>query len=172
MREFTKVSPTVWQSRRFQGLPSDDRKLLYFYLLTGPHNNSAGCFFLPEGYAVHDLGWSQDCYDAALQSLVAAQMVDHDPKNQVVLIERWFRHNPPMNPSHRKGTIGQIEKVKSDRLREKAYAALEAVENGAGGRKTNGGTQMPDKSGAYPAPSNGVTAAHLKTPYITGKHRR
>ena len=131
-----------------------------------------GCFFLPDGYVCHDLRWEQDRYDAALQSVVAADMVDHDAANQVVLIEHWFRHNPPMNKSHYKGIIGQLERVPSDRLCEKAYAALEAAENGTGKRKRDGSPQPPDKPDAHPEPSAGVTAAHLETSYMSGKRPR
>ena len=81
MRSFHKVSPILWQSARFQGLPSDDGRFLFFYLLTCPHNSSAGCFWLSDGYACQDLGWTQDHYDTARQSLIDAEMVDHDPEN-------------------------------------------------------------------------------------------
>ncbi len=172
MREFTKVSPTVWQSARFRGLPSDDKRFLLLYFLTCPHNNSAGCFRLPDGYALHDLGWSQDRYDKARRSLLDAEMVDHDSVNEVVLIERWFQHNAPMNKSHRKGILSQLKKVPSDRLQEKAYAALEAAETGTGERKTDRRTQSPEKPDAHPEPSAGVTDAHLKTSYMTGARRR
>jgi hypothetical protein len=172
MREFSKVSPVIWRSARFQGLRADDGKLLIFYLMTCAHNNSAGCFWLPDGYACHDLGWEQDRYDAAMRLLIDAEMVDHDAENQIVLIERWFRHNPSMNKSHYKGILSQLEKIPSDRLQAKAFASLEAAENATGKPKTNNGTQPPDKSDARPAPSDGVTSAHLKTPYMTGKHRR
>ena len=172
MRHFNKVSPTLWQSRRFQGLPSDDGRLLFLYFLTCPHNNSAGCFFLPDGYACHDLGWEKDCYEEALQSLIDAEMVDHDAENQVVLIEQWFRHNPSMNKSHYRGIIGQLERVPSDRLCEKAAGALEAAENSTVVRKRDGGTQPPDKLDTRPEPSAGVTAAHLNTAYMTGQRRR
>ena len=154
-----------------RNLSSDDERFLLLYFLTCPHNNSAGCFRLPDGYALHDLGWSQDRYDKARRSLLDAEMVDHDSVNEVVLIERWFQHNAPMNKSHRKGILSQLKKVPSDGLRDKAYAALEAVETGTGERKTDGGSQSPDKPGAHPTPSVGVTAAHLKTPYMTGARR-
>ncbi len=172
MRDFNKVSPILWQSTRFQGLPSDDGRFLFLYLLTCPHNNSAGCYWLPDGYACHDLRWDQDRYDAALQSLIEAGIVDHDSENQVVLIERWFRHNPSMNRSHYKGIIGQLEKVPSDRLCTKAFAALEAAENGTDARKIDGGTRPPDKPGARAAPSAGVTEALLNTAYMTKERRQ
>jgi len=172
MRVFNKVSPTLWQSRRFLSLPSSDGRLLFLYFLTCPHNNSAGCFWLPDDYALHDLAWEQDRYDAERQSLIAAEMVDHDAENEVVLIERWFHHNPSMNKSHRVGILRQLEKVSSDRLREKAFDALEAAESGTGERKPDGGTQPPYKPDALPAPSDGVTAAHLQTKLMTRGARR
>jgi hypothetical protein len=92
--------------------------------------------------------------------------------NQVVLIEQWFRHNPPMNPSHHVGIIGQLERVPSDQLCEKAAGALEAAENSTVVRKRDGGTQPPNKPGAHPDSSAGVTAAHLNTAYMTGQRRR
>ena len=49
---FSKISPAVWQSLHFNGLPSDDGDYLYLYLLTNRHQNSAGCYRLPDGCAV------------------------------------------------------------------------------------------------------------------------
>lgn len=169
MRDFNKVSPTLWQSARFKGLPSDDGRFLLFYLLTCPHNNSAGCFWLPDGYACPDLGWAQDRFDTSLQSLIDADNVDHDADNQVVLVRRWFRHNPPMNQSHYKGILGQLEKAPSDRLRDKAYTALEACQNDADQRKGVGGKQQSD---VQLAPSVSVSDKLMQTPYIAGTRRR
>ncbi len=135
MRPFHKISPTVWQSKRFQSLPPDDGRFLLLYLLTCPHNNSAGCFWLPNGYACYDLRWSEDRYEAALQALVAAKLVDHDAEHQVVLIEQWFRHNPPMNKSHRIGIGRQLDGVPSERLGTKAFDALKALETGVKSRQ-------------------------------------
>ena len=169
MRDFNKVSPTLWQSTRFRGLPSDDGRFLFLYLLTCPHNNSAGCFWLPDGYACHDVGWAQDEYNAALQSLLDADMVDHDAESETILVERWFRHNPPMNKSHRIGIVRQLEKVPSDRLRDKAYAALEEHESGSDTRNDTANRQPSDASQEQAAV---VTAAHLRTGYMSGTRRR
>ena len=132
MRDFTKVSPTLWQSRRFLDLPSDDGRLLYLYLLTCPHQNSAGCFWLPVGYACNDLGWNADQYQPARQALVDAELIQYDETHNVVLIERWFNHNEPMNQSHMTGIERGLEKVPSAVLRDAALEALgkacEAIE--------------------------------------------
>ena len=127
MRDFTKVSPTLWQSKRFLGLPSDDGRFLYLYLLTCPHQNSAGCFWLPDGYACNDLCWEEDRYQRARQELIDAELIQYDETDDVVLIERWFNHNPPMNQSHMTGIKRALEKVPSAVLLGATLEALEAA---------------------------------------------
>lgn len=168
MREFTKISPTIWQSRRFRSLRSDDDRYLFLYLLTCPHINSAGCFWLPDGYALRDLGWSRDRYEKARHSLHEAGLIDFDLEEECVLIERWYRHNLPMNKSHRKGTLIQLGKVPSERLREKAYAALVEAEASREALKT----REAQRSDANSEASFAVTEKHLKTGYMTGARRR
>ena len=34
MRDFSKISPDVWQSERFRALPSDEARYLFLYLMT------------------------------------------------------------------------------------------------------------------------------------------
>ncbi|WP_027142100.1 hypothetical protein [Mesorhizobium sp. WSM3626] len=123
-RYFTKVSPAVWRSRRFMGL-SDEEKVGYLYLLTNAHISSAGVYELPPGYACADLGWTLPTYQSVIQALVAVELIDHD--EDVVLIERWFQHNPPANDDHATGTRRRLVAVESDRLREKALASFDVV---------------------------------------------
>ena len=126
MRDFSKVSTTLWDSERFTGLGNDDARLLFVYILTSPHANSAGCYKLSDAYASADLRWTVHRYQEARQALIDSGMIEFDAKHAVVLIAKWFDHNPPMNPSHKNGTRGQLAKVPSEPLREKAEAALKA----------------------------------------------
>lgn len=57
MREYGQVQSAFWQSCDAQAF-SDVGKLLALYLLTGPHANGLGCYRLPDGYVMADLGWS------------------------------------------------------------------------------------------------------------------
>lgn len=123
-REFSKVSPAVWRSGRFRRLSGHMSKQVYLYFITNSHVNSAGCYALPDLYACADLDCEAEVYTAARDELLAGELIDHDPDTAEILIERWFRHNPPMNPSHYKGTCRFIADIESDRLREKAEAAL------------------------------------------------
>lgn len=127
MRDFNKVSPTLWQSSRFADLPSDDGRFLYLYLLTCPHQNSAGCFWLPDGYVCSDVQWERKKYHTARQQLIDADLIQFDDSEQVIFIKRWFRHNPPMNQSHLKGIISLLEKCGSLAVREQCEVELNAV---------------------------------------------
>ncbi len=124
MRDFNKVSPTLWQSSRFMDLPSDDGRFLYLYLLTCHHQNSAGCFWLPDGYACNDIGWDRQRYEAARATLMDAGLIQYDDGNQVILIERWYKHNPPMNQSHVKGIETSLRQCPSIELRDYAHNQL------------------------------------------------
>ena len=127
MREFSKISPAVWRSKRFFTLPSDDAKFAYLYLLTCEHQNSAGAFRLPTGYAVEDLGWTPERFLAAIEGLTNAGMVLRDEETAEMVIANWFKHNPPMNPKHRIGIVQTLERLESADLHETALERLEEV---------------------------------------------
>lgn len=124
MREFSKVSPALWASKRFNDLLSDDARYLYLYLLTCEHQTSAGVFKLKDGYAVEDLKWQLERFTAARQHLIDAELIRFDAATSVFLITRWFRHNPPMNDSHYKGVAKVIRKVPCEAFQQEAMTAL------------------------------------------------
>jgi hypothetical protein len=127
MRDYTKVSPCLWHDAKFKALKTSDEKLLYCYYKTGPHQNSAGCCHLPDGYGCSDLGWSLEQYLTARAGLIAAGMVQFDADTSELLIEDWFADNPPTNLKHMKGIRNQIGKVRSERLKETVFEAAEAA---------------------------------------------
>lgn len=126
-REFSKVSPAMWRSKRFLALPDDRSRLLHLYLLTCQHQNSAGCYRLPEGYATADLGWPIEHYREAREKLEAAALIAYDGESEEVFIMGWFRINPPMNPKHAAGIITRISDIESDAVREVAEVEFREV---------------------------------------------
>jgi hypothetical protein len=127
MRDFSKVSPQVWASERFNTLAGDGARLAYLYLLSNGHQNSIGCYRLPVAYACADMGWGPEKYVAALKALIAAELVEADQGTREILILRWFRHNPPTNTKHAMGAFRLVAKVAAPRLREVATEALQAA---------------------------------------------
>ncbi|HEV2899897.1 MAG TPA: hypothetical protein VGX71_19105 [Pseudaminobacter sp.] len=127
-REFSKVSPAVWRSGRFTGLECSTAKVLYLYFLTCEHQNSAGCFRLPDGYACSDLGWSPETYRSARDKLIAAELITVDLVTAEIYVDRWLKHNPPTNEKHSMGTRRIIEAIESDLIREKVEAEFLAAD--------------------------------------------
>ena len=124
MRQFSKFSHSLWQSERFNSLPSDEGRYLYVYLLTSSHQTSAGAYRLPDGYACEDVRSPPEKYRATLQHLIAAGLVAFDADTSVVRITRWFKHNPPMNDSHLKSIEGELSRLPSETLAEDAMGEL------------------------------------------------
>jgi hypothetical protein len=120
-REFSKVSPALWRSARFAGL-SDKGQIAYLYFITNAHVTSAGCYVLPDGYACADLNWTLADYHQARDECRETGLIDYE--GDTVFVERWFKHNPPMNANHATGTMKQIAAIEADRLREKTEAAF------------------------------------------------
>lgn len=127
MREFSKISPAVWRSTRFTSLASDDARFLYLYLLTNEHQNSAGAYRLPDGYACADLQWQLSRYVKAREALEQADLINFDEAVSVVMVKRWLRHNPPMNESHLKGIERVLERLESGLLADEVTGELEAA---------------------------------------------
>jgi Fe2+ or Zn2+ uptake regulation protein len=127
MRDFSKVSPVLWRSKRFRNLPSDQARLTYLYLLTNKHQTSAGAYELPPAYAADDLGWCVSTVKTALKELETAGLIHVDEQTNELMITRWFKHNGPTNPSHRKGVVKCISQIESEMLKEALQNELEKV---------------------------------------------
>lgn len=144
-REFSKISPTVWRSGRFTALNAD-AMILHFYFMTCEHQNSAGCFRLPDGYASTDLGWELGSYVRCRNELIKAGLVGFDNETSEVFVQRWFKHNPPMNDKHAIGTRLIIERIESDDIREKVEAEFQEVDERRKGKGAQADTPFGDTS--------------------------
>lgn len=127
-RQFSMVSPLIWRSERFHAL-SCQSQVLHLYFMTCEHQNSSGCFRLPEGYACSDLGWDLADYRTARQELVQSGLISYDDATHAVFVESWFKHCPPMNDKHASGTRRLIEEIECDELRERVSEQFEEVDH-------------------------------------------
>ena len=135
-RQFNRVSPAMWRSSRFLGV-SSDAKALHLYLMTSPHQNSAGCYVLPDGYACADLRWSPDVYQSSRAELVAAELIAFDEETREIYVLRWFQHCAPKGPKQKAGTERLVAAIESDRLREMVEGDYMAADEPAGPRSAD-----------------------------------
>ena len=126
MREFCKVSPTVWRSKKFRSLPNIEARHVYLYLLTCPHANASGCFDIHPMYAAADLGLSDIQFRDCINTLSEAGLLEWDDAENTVLIGNWVEFNGPQNPKHALGILSQLAQVSSDTLKGKAFQDLYA----------------------------------------------
>ena len=169
MRDYSKISPAVWQSPRFNNLPSDDGRYLYLFLLTCQHQNSAGCYRLPDGYACNDLNWLIERYLNARKILIDAGLILFDGVSSVLMITRWFKHNPPMNEKHFIGIERTLERLDSETIYDAACAALNEAWESIEAEKA---ARLQRKQKLAHGLSNGLQGAmpdRLQTPYLIGK---
>lgn len=125
-RDFSKVVPSIWRSRRFLALETD-AKLVMLYTLTCDHQNSAGCYRLPAAYGGADLCWLVDRFSLALQQLSSAGLIVHDPATDEIYITNWFVHSPPTNIDHFEGVKRIICRLDSDAVQEAAEQELDTA---------------------------------------------
>jgi hypothetical protein len=63
-----------------------------------------------------------------MKALVEAKLIAVDPDAEYVLVQRWFKHNPPMNRDHVTGTRTRIAAIESDVLRGECEASFTEAE--------------------------------------------
>ena len=126
-RDFSKISPKVWRSRRFKALATDDARYFMIFLITSPHQTSAGCFHMLDAYAAADLGWTVERMIDARTLVAAAELIVFDEATEEYFINGWFAFNRPMNVSHQTSIVRRVEALESELVREVAEAELQPV---------------------------------------------
>ena len=128
-KRFTKVfGESLWRSKRFLAA-SDKAKLLYVYLLSNSHSNTIGAYFVPDGYALSDLGWSLPEYRAARVELTNAGLIVFDDDTSMVYVTNWFKHSPPQNEKHAQGCQRMISELESDLIADAVQREFDEANN-------------------------------------------
>lgn len=94
MRDYAKISPKLWVGKtgraiRKMGIES---QILSFYLLTSPHANMLGVYYLPIAYITHDLGLTEQAVISGLEKLNELDFCNYDPQAEYVWIIEMARH--------------------------------------------------------------------------------
>ena len=94
MPKYFPVSPLIWRDRDFRKL-DDHLQKAAFYILTAPHRNLEGLFYLPIEYAALDTGWTVEVADERLDELVEQRFILRDREADVVLIRNALKYQAP-----------------------------------------------------------------------------
>lgn len=97
MRDYGKVRTAFWTDEKVKEWDSD-RRTLFLYLLTCPHTTALGCFYVPDGYIVADLGWDVPRIYKSVSAL-CAEGVLHRDRTGWTWLPNYLKHNKPENGS-------------------------------------------------------------------------
>jgi hypothetical protein len=114
---YSKIFVKIWHSKDFRML-SEEGKMLFLYLLTSPHRNMGGFYYLPLPYLCFDAGLDEKRVIKAFEELSAKDMALYDSEAQVVLIKKWFCYNPIENENQAKGLNKQLSEIPKSKLFE------------------------------------------------------
>lgn len=81
------------------------------YLLTGPHSNGLGCFYLPPEYVAADLGWDIETVQEAFVNLSMIGFIKVCPTTKYVFIPKFLKWNEITNPNVAKGRFKELASV-------------------------------------------------------------
>ena len=113
MSRYTTVESIIWHDEKFRSLPEDAR-MLFLYLLTSPHSNMLGIFYLPKLYACSDLQWDPERYQRGIDTLCDTLLIEVD--KDIVWIKNYLKHNPIKGPKQITGAANRLMTLPDTKL--------------------------------------------------------
>ena len=110
MREYGQIQCSFWTDPDIRSL-SEDARLLAAYLLTGPHSNGLGCYYLPFAYLQGDFGWPEERVSKGFTELSRNPFAKHCKTTNFVLIPKFLHWNPIANGNIAKARVTEFHTV-------------------------------------------------------------
>lgn len=87
MRDYAKVSSRIWTGETGKALRGHpEAQIVRDYLLTSPHSNMLGLYYLPELYIAHETGLPSEGASKGLRRVVEVGFASYDPLEEVVWV--------------------------------------------------------------------------------------
>lgn len=112
MQNYSKIYNRIWQNQGFK-LMSDSAKMLYLYLLSSPHGNLLGTYFLPFGYIASDLNWGKYKVQSNIIELVSNGFISWCENTKMIRIHRYIKFQPLSNPNVVLSSLRILESIPS-----------------------------------------------------------
>lgn len=119
---YTKIESSFWQDDKMREI-SDDARYLMLYLLSSPHRNILGFYYLPIPYACFDLQWPEERFRKGFKELLDNGRVAYDFNAHILLVLNYLKHNPLENPNQVKSAISKLDELPDTALLD-AFATV------------------------------------------------
>lgn len=107
---YFRVTPKLWRHAATVEW-SQRATLLALYLLTCPHRNIVGLYWLPKSYACEDLRWETGDLDAAMRELADDGFMRYDDATKIVFVCNALAYDAPANENVAKAAVKQLEEL-------------------------------------------------------------
>lgn len=93
-REYSKISPQFWVGKTGREILklSVESRFLAFYLMTCPHANMIGIYYLPLAYIAHDVRINEDIINQALSELITVGFCSYDYSAEHVWVHEMAKY--------------------------------------------------------------------------------
>jgi|SRR5580704_14089394 hypothetical protein len=122
MAQYYRVSPNFWKGRRSW---SDREKLLAQYLLSCPHRNLEGLYWLPLAYVEADLAWAPKVVRSCLQTISTDGFAAYDDDAEVLFLCKALSFQAPSSAKQLQGAISNLERVPKTALWDRFLKACD-----------------------------------------------
>lgn len=112
---YAKIDAEIWYDDKLRSF-HEDARWLFHYLLTSPHRNSIGFYRLPLNYAIDDIQWPLNRFEAAFKILIENELIFWDEEKGIVLIKNFLKWDPPKGPKQISGAISVFLKIPDTKL--------------------------------------------------------
>lgn len=94
MRDYSAVVPTFWTGKTGKEIRAlgPECQVVALYLLTSPHSNMIGLYYLPKIYLAHETGIPMQGACKALQSLSEVHFCTYDDDAETVFVHEMARY--------------------------------------------------------------------------------
>jgi hypothetical protein len=121
VRDYAVVKPRFWTGRTGRALRTDrSAQVLALYLMTSPHANLIGLYYLPLPTIAYETGLSEQEIAEALNVLAAADFAFYDAGEEMILVLNLAREQVgevlTEGDKRRRAVLREVESVRRSRL--------------------------------------------------------
>lgn len=117
MRDYGKVSPQFWTGQTGKALKAagPESVVVGLYLMTSPHANMIGLYYLPVMYMAHETGLGMEGASKGLQGCIEASFCTYDSASEYVFVHAMARYQvaESLKPDDKrcKGIDNELSKI-------------------------------------------------------------
>ena len=94
MRDYGKISPSFWTGKTGKAIKAGGQEavVVAMYLMSSPHSNMIGLYYLPMMYLAHETGLGLEGASKGLQMACEAGFCSYDEASEVVWVHEMARY--------------------------------------------------------------------------------